>query len=308
MKKFSFILLSSVVLLAAGCMKDKGFDDQTYGIKNPGAGKEGVGFNLEGTVGSERNIGLDVSPNPQTIDPATLTIGYYAPTKAKSDIKVTVSIDPSIVDDYNTENGTNLQELSASDYTFNPNVIIPTGASNAAVSLSVNSTVNLDPNVTYALGVKITSVDNGINIAANMQKQILIINIKNQYDGVYLVTGTSLRLNDPVLTGTIVPYQVEYATAGVSSVAHLGSFHWAGWTAGGGSSLPTGYEPTITIDPVTNAVTSVVSGNGLISQWSGNGYVQRYDPATRTIYYQFTWGAGPTSRLMTINAKWLRAR
>lgn len=308
MKKLSFILLSSVVLLATSCMKDKGFDDQTYGINNPGAGKEGVGFNLEGTVGNERNIGLDVSPNPIVVDPSTVTIGYYAATKAKSDIKVTVSIDPSIVDDYNTNNGTNLLELAASDYTFNPNVVIPTGSSNAAVQLSINSTINLDPNTTYALGVKITSVDNGINIAANMQKQILIFNIKNQYDGVYLVTGTALRAGDPVLSGTIVPYEVEYATAGVSSVSHTGSFHWAGWTAGGGSSLPAGYEPTITIDPTTNEVTSVVSGNGLISQWSGNGFNQRYDPATRTMYYQFTWGAGPTARLMSIEAKWLRAR
>jgi hypothetical protein len=145
-----------------------------------------------------------------------------------------------------------------------------------------------------------------------MKTIIVQILIKNRFDGVYEVTGTALRIvngaPDAALTGPITPYEVDYATSGANSVQHEGSFHWANWTSSGGSSLPGGYEPSVDFDPTTLTVASVSSSNGAISNQTGTPYAQYYDPATKKMYYEFTWGAGPTARLMTIEATYLRAR
>jgi hypothetical protein len=315
MKKLSIVALISIVILQTSCLKDKGFDNQEYGINFPGAvSGKGVGFNLEGGSSNFKTAGINAQTTPQQVDPSVMTLALYASsTVAEEDVHVHVAYDPTLIDDYNTANGTQIVPLDPSVYTIQTlDPVIAKGTQNTTLDVSVNSTATLDPITVYGVAFRITSVDAGYTIAENMKTIIVQILIKNRFDGVYEVKGTALRIvngaPDAALSGPITPYEADYSTSGANSVQHEGSFHWGNWTTAGGSSLPGGYEPNIEFDPTTLNVVSVSSLNGAISGQTGTSYNQYYDPATKKMYYEFTWGAGPTARLMTIEATYLRAR
>ena len=243
-----------------------------------------------------------------------LTLALYSSTTtATEDVRVHVVEEPSLIDDYNTANGTDIVYLDPSLYTIQTlDPVIPAGSQNMEFKVFVNNTNPLSLDSVYGLAFKIVSADAGYTVAENMSTAILKIVVKNKYDGVYKVTGTALRVLgtgiDNALSGTITPYEVAYSTSGPNSIQHNGSFHWANWTASGGSSLPGGYEPNIEFDPTTNNVVAVTSANGAISNSTGTTYNQHYDPITKKMYYEFTWGAGPSARLMTIEATFVRPR
>jgi len=316
MKKLSIVAsLISIVILQTSCLKDKGFDNQEYGINYPGSvSGKGVGFNLEGGSSNFKTAGINAQSTPQLIDPTVMTLALYASsTVATEDVHAHVVADPTLITDYNTANGTQIIPLDPTVYnvqTLDP--VIAKGSQYTNLNVTVNSTATLDPTAVYGVAFRITSVDAGYTIAENMKTAIVQILIKNRFDGVYSVTGTALRVVggsiDAALSGTITPYEASYATSGANSVQHGGSFHWANWTSSGGSSLPGGYEPNVEFDPTTLAVASVSSANGAVSGQTGTSYVQHYDPVTKKMYYEFTWGAGPTARLMTIEATYLRPR
>jgi len=241
MKKISFILLSAVVLFGTSCMKDNGFDDQTYGIKDPAASKDAVGFNLEGGVNYKKNVGLVVSDQPQVIDENKLMIGFYSEAPATRDIKVQVALDPSIIDDYNTAYGTSIIELDPASYSIaSTTVTIPAGKQRAAVVVTVPSTTALDPNNSYGLAFKVISVDGDVQIAANMSKVMLEINIKNIYDGDYVSNGYFYHPSAP---RPIIDRPKTLSTVNATSVAlELGDLGGAGYFA------------IFDVDPATNAV------------------------------------------------------
>jgi hypothetical protein len=309
MKKISFILLAFTVVLATGCLKDKGFDNQEYGIKDPsGTSTPGVGFNLKGGAGYIRTIGLDVSSTGQTIAPENVTIGYYANTNAPKDINVSIALDPSIVDDYNAANGTTIQLLDPSVYTIaSPNLVIGAGKQNVAINMIVNSTLTLDPSTTYAIAFRIVNVDNGVKIASNMDKHLLIFNIKNRYDGRYELTFTNTHptLNPNGLGGTV---EVEMWTSGPNSV----KVHWEGGfynpaILNGALNAFGSQEPEYTIDAATNVVTVQNAFAGAVTFYTMfPGYNSFYDPATRVI--DTKWGYSGFTRSWTQNFTYLGPR
>lgn len=311
MKKISLILIAFTVVLATGCMKDKGFDNQEYGIKDPsGSSTPGVGFNLKGGAGFIRPIGLDVSSTPQTIGVENVTIGYYANSNAPKDINVSIALDPSIVDDYNATNGTTIQVLDPSVYTItSQNLVIGAGKQNVAIDMIVNSTLTLNPSTTYAIAFRIVNVDNGVKIASNMDKNLLIFNIKNKYDGRYEVVFTNVHptLNPTGLGGTT---EVEMWTSGPNSV----KIYWPAPAAfanpailNGGLQYFGSQEPEYTIDPVTNAVTVQNSFAGATTFYTMfPGYNSFYDPATKVI--DTKWGYSGFTRVWTQNFRYLGPR
>jgi hypothetical protein len=313
MKKISLILLAFTVVLATGCLKDKGFDNQEYGIKDPsGASTPGVGFNLKGGAGYIRTIGLDVSGNDQAIAPSNVTIGYYTATKAPKDIHVSIALDPSIIDDYNATNGTTIQELDPAVYTLaSQDLVIAAGNQNTAINMVVNSTLTLNPSTTYAIAFRIVSADNGVQIASNMDKNLLIFNIKNQYDGRYELTFTNFHptLNPNELGATV---EVEMWTSGPNSV----KVYWPDNSGFFNPSIINGalnafgnQEPEYTIDPTTNAVTvsnSAAAGTVIYSMFPG--YNSFYDPATKVIDTKWGYTGANGPRRWTQNFRYLGPR
>ena len=161
------------------------------------------------------------------------------------------------------------------------------------------------------LGFQLASADNGAVLSASQNQVAVELGSKNKYDGIYEITGAALREADPLLTGSFGPYERTLVTTGANSVQWIGQVLWAN---GSNSALPAGYEPEITVDPVTNLITLLRSPNGLISMTNPvvrtdilNGTQQRYDPASKTLYFEFTYTT-PTNRLFSFKAKYLRPR
>jgi len=177
--------------------------------------------------------------------------------------------------------------------------------------LKINlKTIDLTSLGRVGLGFQLASADNGAVLSE--QNQVAVeLGSKNKYDGIYEITGAALREADPLLTGPFGPYERTLVTSGANSVQWVGQVLWAN---GSNSALPAGYEPEITVDPVTNLITSLRSPNGAISMTNPvvrtdilNGTQQRYDPASKTLYFEFTYTT-PTNRLFSFKAKYLRPR
>jgi len=177
--------------------------------------------------------------------------------------------------------------------------------------LKINlKTIDLTSLGRVGLGFQLASADNGAVLSE--QNQVAVeLGSKNKYDGIYEITGAALREADPLLTGPFGPYERTLVTSGANSVQWVGQVLWAN---GANSALPPGYEPEITVDPVTNLITLLRSPNGAISMTNPvvrtdilNGTQQRYDPASKTLYFEFTYTT-PTNRLFSFKAKYLRPR
>lgn len=155
----------------------------------------------------------------------------------------------------------------------------------------------------YALAFDITSASNGAVIASNRRTLVLGVAVKNQYDGIYEQRGSMLRAGDPVLSGPVGPREVSLSTFNANTVKWLGPKPWAN---GSGSALPGGYEPLITVNSDNSISLASVGGIGGWMMYAA--YNNHYDVPTRTMYYSFTWGAGPASRLSIDTLRYLRPR
>lgn len=297
MKKISFVLLSAVVLFAeAGCLKDKEFEDNKYGANRPEDSPVGVGFPQ---APNKINASSINSVNtPQTMQIALVNLLSDEP--AQQDIHVTLVSDPSLINEYNSANDPDLATMPLSGYSLSSLVVtIPKGQRTGTITLTIPNATQLDLTKTYAFGFKIASVQEpGITIASNLNRILVGIAIKNKYDGVYSMKGYTLRAGDAVLTGNFTDEEMELVTAGANTV-DFGSLQvWANHSGVGIGN------PKLDINPTTNKVT--ISSSGGASNLPG--YDSRYDPASKTFYIGFTWGAGPASRAAIDTLTYLKPR
>ncbi|MEO6612394.1 MAG: DUF1735 domain-containing protein [Chitinophagaceae bacterium] len=308
----TMFFFAALAVTFTSCLKDKGFEDGTYGINDPDSQPPGVGFPL---ATKTQAFGLNVSSSLQAVD-GYVYVNLLTGNAATSDVHVTfTNTTTADVAAYNTSHaltGTNqVLVLPPAVYNVASSIIIPAGARNAQIPINVTSTTTLDPSRTYAISLTIASSDGGYIVASNMKTLFILFSIKNRLDGHYQITGAALRAGDAVLTGSVGTYEVDFETAGANAVQwHVGSpVYWGGQA----SQLPGGYEPLITVDPITNLITNITSVSGItmtspIVRTDIIGSTQRYNPATKTLYFEFTYGGGPASRLFSLVAKYLRAR
>ena len=310
------ILLTSLLftVLAFGftsCLKDKGFENNEYGINDPDTQPPGVGFPLG--ANARNDYGLNVSASQQLVE-GYVFVNLEAGNAATSDVKVTiVNNTDALVNSYNAANpSANIQKIPSAIISVPTTLTIPAGGRFVQVPITVSNTTGLNPNLAYGYGLQISSADGGYKIADNLKNLFIVFSVKNQYDGIYSITGAALRFGDPVLSGNYGPYERSLVTSGPNSVQWSGQVLWAN---GSGSALPGGYEPNVTINPGNNLVTSVSSPNSAIYMTSPvirtdilQGSTQRYDPATKTIYFEFSYGGGPSSRLFSFAARFVRPR
>ncbi|MEO5888765.1 MAG: DUF4361 domain-containing protein [Ferruginibacter sp.] len=150
---------------------------------------------------------------------------------------------------------------------------------------------------TYAVGFTLNKIDEtGYTLSGNNQNGMVVINIKNQYDGIYSRRGYALRANDAALTGPIGPDEISLTTISGNAVKWIENHQWGN---GVGMLAATISNPTWTVN-ADNTVTATSDG-GPFPDGLKNlpGYNSRYDPATRTFYVKATWGGGPGVRGMT---------
>lgn len=181
----SSVLFASLGLLLTGCLKDKGFDNQEYGINDPDTQPPGVGFPLAAAK-TKYTVALDAGvPTLQAVN-GVLYVNLLGGKPASSDIHVTVVLNDALRVKYNTDNGTNIIVLPSAFYNIPTlTVTIPAGSLNGQVPINIPTTVPLDPSSSYGLGLSITAVDGGYTIAENMKNLFLEFTLKNKYDGNY---------------------------------------------------------------------------------------------------------------------------
>lgn len=293
MKIYNKILV--LALLAIGltsCLKDRPVEDQKYGMINLNANKI-----IEIPAGSSRSqtFSLPIQSAPQSVN---TTIHLAAESAATEDVTVTLSLAESqtLLTAYNTANSTNYTLLPQSLYTLpnGLNVTIPKGEKDATFAINV-STQNFDPSKTYAIFVKVAMVDkSGYTISGNYGYKMLIIGVKNAYDGIYTLTGvfvdaSNLRVGrypknvslETVDGNTVLFYDLDNKTnAWYYTNPTTGNPAWGGW----------GIQ--MTFDPTTKKVVSLVDPYAGTSfpLTLDSSFDSKYDPATKTIVIKYKAG------------------
>ena len=225
------LLLASMAVAFTGCLKDKGFENHTYGINDPDSQPPGVGFPK--AASAKNSVGVDLSTTSQSVN-GLVFVNLESGSPASSDVHITLVVDDAIRVAYNNANGTSILALPASAYSVPLTLTIPAGQRFVSVPLTLPNTSVLNPNNTYGLGLRIASVDGGYKIAENLSRLFIEIGLKNKYDGVYDLRGVHNR------TPYTFPFQteVEMWTTGPSSVAMF-------WPDGGDFGQPIGVAPGV---------------------------------------------------------------
>lgn len=306
-KKITFLFAAVSIVAFSGCLKDKDYDNgKNQSLRAQGEQKVvSIGLTAASTD-NHQVLALDATNVDTTLNLIPVIVGTAE--GAREDVKVTLSLNPSLIGNYNGINGTSHDVAPSSLYTvINPGdsangyeVTIPKGSNVGYLQLKIvpGNFLGFD----YALGMQITKVPAGYLISSNLSTGVVAIGVKNEWDGVYDYKGFSLRAGDASLTGNFSGKEMDLVTAGTSSVA-FGSL--ALWGDGnGGISIGNPVLVINTAVPAPYPVTISSPGGGQ----NAPGYNSVYDPATKTFYISFTWGAGPAARLSTDTLTYLRPR
>lgn len=283
-----FPLLALVVFSMTSCLKDKGFEDQKYGINDPDNSRPGVGF--KNGLAVKNPIGVNASADSQTFD---FLVSYTGGTPPTSDVTVQVTIDNSVVAAYNANplNADSIVAVPAGTVSLPATVTIPAGQRFANVTLTIPNATVFDPTLAYGVGLKITGVDQNAQVASNLQNLLVTISVKNQYDGKYTLVWSNYHpTSNPGYTGGTQP--VEMITSGPNSVKlfwPLLDDYGNPAIISGALSYFGGQEPEYTINTATNQVTVQNVADGAVTFYTMNPtFNSRYDPLTKKIFAK--WG------------------
>ena len=202
MKKTIYIITTILLVTAAvnlsSCLKNsKYYVNVSQGVPLVELPLEAR--NLAGNLVPEA---LPISTTPQVIQVAVNLA--YANTLGNP-LTVTLAVDPTAVTTYNHANGldtggnTPYTLLPAADYSVpSYQVTIPAGQHLVYFNINVNTSL-VDPSGQFILPIKI--VNGGGQQISNYNELLLAVGAKNQYDGVYIVTGTLSDNTDATITG-----------------------------------------------------------------------------------------------------------
>lgn len=301
MKKITLaaIVIVSLLFAGTGCLKDKQFENEEYGIQVKDV--KGVAFPLAPTSPIIGSINSQATPQDFQLPNVVLNQEGAAAT----DVTVTITPNNALIDAAEAADPSlDLTELPADAYTISTlSVVIPAGQKFSDVfKMTIANSTLLDPTATYALGFSITAVSAGYTIAANQKDIVVGFAIKNQYDGIYTVeSGLVTRYTSPgVPAGDAISGPLDgnpdvyLITSGATSLSippsgSVGALYWSG-----GASQVAGIDGlSISIDPGTNQVTMRSAGNATLTNWAGKD--NYYDPATKQFHLAFRWN--PTANV-----------
>jgi len=218
-------------------------------------------------------------------------INYAASSTKPTDIKVTLSIDPAALLTYNKAHPTDtpLKIVPTNAFTMSTTITIPANQRRVEVPVKFISTA-LDPAISYGLPVIIKDASGEV-ISNKFGSVVIKVAVRNKYDGKYSLKGYVFREGDTGgLTGFFKGLSRDLPSNGANAVNFAQN-----WADGGGAGGIDGL--TISVNPTTNKVTMKSTANATLA--NDPAYDNRYDPATKTFYISFKWGASPTSRSAT---------
>jgi hypothetical protein len=288
---FFFLLLATAFV---SCVKK---DDMYKENTDESARKEVLQLMGAGEV---NQFARDVKPTNDTF--VLIDLRRYPSTEAELNQPLTVKLqsNPTLIDDYNTANGTSFVELPAGAYTLLGdinNLTFQPGEAIKEVKISVDQS-QLDLSQAYALAFTVS--DPGVAVInTDLTDAIYNIGVKNKYDGNYsmditLAGWAAYGISDgPTYTW---PSNVQLVTSGSSTVYMTndltGTDLQPAYDATGAETQFGAAGPQFTFDPNTDQVTDVSNtypddgrGRGFhLNAAAGPSY---YDPATKSVVVHY---------------------
>lgn len=282
--------------MLTSCLKDKGYDDGTFQSVRPTSDQKYIQMAL--TTTSTKNFKFYSLGDPVDKD-TTLTIlpiNLASVNLAGEDIHVTVKQDDALVQAYNDSFHTAYEVPAPTMFTVLDNgvVTIPKGSNTGYLRIKLNIK---DFSGNFALGYSIDQIDKpGYSVPLNFKSAVVAIGANNIWDGDYEMRGFTLRAGDNAKTGNFGPINMSLKTQGANVVSFRSddTGDLQVWADLSGVGIGT---PYLTIDNSSTPNPVTISSDG--GAYNNPAYNSRYDPATKTFYISFTWGAGPGARLAT---------
>jgi hypothetical protein len=291
MKK-SFIKILSVAALAVtftSCLKDKKVEDKVYGTN----GIEEIKIvEIPGPLNDATIINLEFATVDTTF--ALVTLNLATDQVASEDVVVNLTQVPSLVADYNNVHGTTYTAMPTSLYSLDPlKVTIKKGSRFGY--LKVKGKPSDFASGTFAWGFSISSIETqGYTISGNFRNTVVIVGVKNKYDGVYSLKGknlgwTAYGISDAAYTW---PGDILLITSGVNSVDMFddwafGTYIQVGITptayTGFGETRPRFVFNTST-DAMTNCINATVSPRGRSFEMNPAFTTSRYDATAKRVF------------------------
>jgi hypothetical protein len=283
-----FALFLSLGLGMASCLKDKDFDD---GLIQSVHGSQPNMIEVKLNASSATNfLSLIFDPINRDTTLNFIPVNLSTAGSASEDINVTLVQKNSLVDDYNTANGTSFAVPPASMFTvINAGgvVTIPKGSNTGYLQLKLKPTNFLGGS--WALGYQINAVDkSGYTISKNLGTGIVAIGVKNQYEGLYHAVG---HFEHPTLPRDIDMTDVEVVTVNANTVNKL-----LGDLTTASINITINADNTVTITPGSEntGTTASVAGMSTVGIYNNT-----YDPATHTFYLRYGYPQPGPTRIIT---------
>ena len=202
MKKLLLAILGFFSLIALNsCLKDKGFENQEYGLKEGGILDEPFVQILGGGTAKfgDQLIKPDASDTLNTADTVEFKIFYVNNGKpSDKDIKITLAVDPSAIAGYNSTPGnTKFEILPASNFRFpKTTVTVKAGQSFSESTYLIYNPQLIDPSKLYMVPIRIVDAQ-GVKISSN-NATIFYHIIGNPLAGNYSLVGTRYNYSGSV--------------------------------------------------------------------------------------------------------------
>jgi len=243
---------------------------------------EGIGGNFVRIAGGGdevKAIGFSARPGSATLPLFTVQRDANSEANLNTSAEVTLALDPAMIAAYNDANGTEFVDMPANLYNLKSlNLAFAPGEFAKKVTITVDPST-FDLSKAYAIGIKVASVSNGYTIVESAKSGLFNILVKNDYDGIYKVTGTMTDYVSSALTGYF-PMNYHLVTSGAVTVDGYDPDVWhAPFVPIYSGTAVSGYGsfcPVFTFDPATNKIISVTNYYG---QPAGNTRAAVIDPS-----------------------------
>lgn len=283
------LLLGVVSLTLTGCLKDSLYDSgATQSVRSTGD-QNYIEVHL--TTLDNTNIitySYNATNNDTTVNfvPVHLTSANPATEDVNVTFQVVTDTTGNSVYAGLVTNGAAVATAKLTIMNANNTVTIPKGSNTGYIQVKF---VPNDFPGSWVIAFKLTGVSSSKYTISNLDEGYVQFGSKNKYDGIYQLTGTTLRAGDATRTGAIPTYQMSLITSGANAVTFGTLQDWAD-----GSQVGIG-SPVLAIDPTTDLVTITSSAGA----YNNPGYTSKYNPDKKAFYISFTWGAGVAARLAT---------
>ena len=256
-------------------------------------------------------VTINLSTTPQSLGVVDIRRDVPNETELNKTLTVTVKEDPALISAFNNANGSDLVALPSSNYTVDPanprtgsdyTITFQPGEFAKSLKITIPNAAALDLSKRYAIGLTIVVAITGADgrVSFENRSTVVEIGLKNKWDGIYKLSGYTLRAGDAAKTGDFAPIEMALITTSPNSVSYGDLQIWADGT-GVGIGIP---QLSISEATTPNPVTVTSSGGATNIPGPSNIYT----PATKTFSLDFTWGAGVGSRRATVTLEYLRPR